>query len=185
MLRQLGTLQDALWRHAVYRTHGTQVDYAHPRAELIDVGFDVTTCGLNVDTSDGTASVDRRGAAPPTPQRKYRRTKKSLGPRTYRTRKDPFQSVWDELRSWLEPEPERTVKSVFVELQEKYPGQYPNSQLRTLHRHVAVWRAGVILTFDEHRLEGATTVAVVQTTVSSAFGQRCKHLECNSPITLL
>jgi len=152
LLRQLETLQDALWRHAVYRTHGTQVGYAHPRAELVDVGFDVTTCELGVDASDGTLSVDRRGAAPPTPHRKYRRTKKSLGPRTYRTRKDPFESVWDEIRSWLEAEPERTVKSVFVQLQEKYPGQYPDCQLRTLHRHVAVWRAGVILTFDEHWL---------------------------------
>jgi len=66
--------------------------------------------------------------------------------------------VWDELRSWLEAEPERTVKSVFVQLQEKYPGQYPNSQLRTLHRHVAVWRAGVILTFDEHWLAEDTPV---------------------------
>jgi hypothetical protein len=84
--------------------------------------------------------------------RKYRRTKKSLGPRTYRTRKDPFESVWDEIRGWLEMEPERTVKSVFVQLQEKYPGQYRNCQLRTLHRHVAIWRAGVILTFDEQWL---------------------------------
>ena len=57
--------------------------------------------------------------------------------------------VWAEIRSWLEAEPERAVKSVFVQLQEKYPGQYPDCQFRTLHRHVAVWRAGVILTFDE------------------------------------
>jgi hypothetical protein len=66
--------------------------------------------------------------------------------------------VWDEIRSWLEAEPERTVKSVFVQLQDKYPGQYPDCQLRTLHRHVAVWRAGVILTFDEHWLAEDTPV---------------------------
>jgi hypothetical protein len=41
---------------------------------------------------------------------------------------------------------------VFVQLQDKYPGQYADCQLRTLHRHVAIWRAGVILTFDEQRL---------------------------------
>jgi hypothetical protein len=155
LLRQLETLQDALWRHAVYRTHGTQVGYAHARAELVDVTFEVTTCGLGVDgnvADDTPPAVVRRGAAPPTPHRKYRRTKKSLGPRTYRTRKDPFESVWDEIRGWLEVEPERTVKSVFVQLQDKYPDQYPDCQLRTLHRHVATWRAGVILTFDEQWL---------------------------------
>ena len=32
LLHQVETLQDAVWRHAVYRTHGTQVGYAHPRA---------------------------------------------------------------------------------------------------------------------------------------------------------
>jgi hypothetical protein len=41
---------------------------------------------------------------------------------------------------------------VFVQLQDKYPDQYPDCQLRTLHRHVATWRAGVILTFDEQWL---------------------------------
>jgi hypothetical protein len=49
-------------------------------------------------------------------------------------------------------EPERTVKSVFVQLQDTYPGRYPNCQLRTLHRHVAIWRESVILTFDEQWL---------------------------------
>jgi len=155
LLRQLETLQDALWRHAVYRTHGTPVGYAHPRSELIDVTFKASTCGLDGDVSvvaEDASPADRRGAAPPTAHRKYRRTQKSRGPRTYRTRKDPFESVWDEIRGWLEAEPERTVKSLFLQLQDKYPGQYADCQLRTLHRHVAIWRAGVILTFDEQWL---------------------------------
>jgi hypothetical protein len=155
LLRQLETLQHAVWRHVVYRTHGTQVGDAHPRADLVDVTFKVTTCGLGVDgnqVGDDAQHADRRGGAPPTPHRKYRRTKQSLGPRTYHTRKDPFEAVWDEIRGWLEVEPERTVKSVFVQLQDKYPGQYPDCQLRTLRRQVAVWRAGVILTFDKQWL---------------------------------
>lgn len=88
LLRQLETLQDALWRHAVYRTHGTPVGYAHPRSELIDVTFKASTCGLDGDVSvvaEDASPADRRGAAPPTAHRKYRRTQKSRGPRTYRT----------------------------------------------------------------------------------------------------
>lgn len=40
----------------------------------------------------------------PTPIRHYRRTDKpgkQTGPRTWRTRKDPFESVWSELRLQL------------------------------------------------------------------------------------
>lgn len=95
LLRQLETLHDAVWRHAVRRTHGTQVGYAHPRADLVDDTFKATTCGLGVDGNQVADDAQRadRGSAPPTPHRKYRRTKKSLGPRTYRTLKDPFESV--------------------------------------------------------------------------------------------
>lgn len=43
----------------------------------------------------------------------------SQGPRLYRTRKDAFESVWDEVRQWLTAQPERTGKSVFDELQQR------------------------------------------------------------------
>jgi hypothetical protein len=134
----------------VYRTHGTQVGYAHPRAELVDVTFKVAVCALALDDG-GLIDAQQTGGRliPPTPHRKYRRTKKSFGPRTYRTRKDPFEAVWDEVRGWIEADPERTIKSVFLQLHDKCPGQYPDAQLRTLHRHVAIWRAGVILTFGD------------------------------------
>ena len=64
-------------------------------------------------------------AAPPTPHRKYRRTKNSLGLRTYRTRIDPFESVCDEIRGWLEVEPERTVKSVCCSCRTSIPASTP------------------------------------------------------------
>jgi len=86
-------------------------------------------------------------------KRKYRRTKAIRAPRTWRTREDPFELVWDQIREGLEANPERTAKSLFQELQQNYPNQYPDGQLRTLQRRVKEWRAKTILTFDDRWLE--------------------------------
>lgn len=85
-------------------------------------------------------------------RRRYRRTERSKGPRTYRTRKDPFEAVWDEVCTWLAARPERTAKSVLRDLQHRYPGQYPDGQLRTMQSRVKAWRARILLTFDEQWL---------------------------------
>ncbi len=84
-----------------------------------------------------------------TPKQKYRRSERSKGPRTYRTRKDPFEAVWDEVCQWLTQQPERTGRSVFDELQQHYPGQFANGQLRTLQHHIQLWRAKTVLAFDD------------------------------------
>ncbi len=55
----------------------------------------------------------------------------------------------------------RTAKSIFVELQRRYPGQFPDVQLRTLQRRVQVWRADALLTFDDQRLHDDTLVPPV------------------------
>ncbi len=81
-------------------------------------------------------------------------SEKSIGPRTYRTRKDPFEAAWDEVCQWLVVQHERTGRSVFDELQQRYPGQYPDTQIRTLQRHIQLWRARTVLTFaDEDWLD--------------------------------
>lgn len=49
---------------------------------------------------------------------------------------------------WLEDKPERIAKSIFEDLQQRYPGKFKDGQLRTLQRHVKVWRSKVISTFD-------------------------------------
>jgi len=82
-------------------------------------------------------------------RRKYRRSEKFKGPRTYRTRQDPFDAVWDEVCQWLMVQPERTGRSVFDELQQRYPGQFADTQRRTLQRHIQVWRARTVLTFAD------------------------------------
>ena len=38
---------------------------------------------------------------------------------------------------------------MFDELRQRYPGQFANGQMRTLQRHIAVWRAHAILAFDD------------------------------------
>ena len=60
---------------------------------------------------------------------------------TWRTRKDPFEEVWEELRSMLDLNPGLQSKTLFVDLQRRYPGRFAQGQLRTLQRRVKVWRA--------------------------------------------
>lgn len=61
--------------------------------------------------------------------------------RGWRTRPDPFAAVWPELEARLGEAPGLWARTLLEELQEKYPGQFPSSQLRTLHRRVQWWRA--------------------------------------------
>jgi hypothetical protein len=68
--------------------------------------------------------------------------------------------VWDEVCQWLTAQPERNGRSVFDELQQRYPGQFANGQLRTLQRHIAVWRAKTVLAFDDGTPEDIEQVAL-------------------------
>lgn len=61
-------------------------------------------------------------------------------PRTWRTRKDPFENVWDEVRLRLELIPETTAKAIVEWLMDKYPSQFTLGQKRTLQRRIAEWR---------------------------------------------
>jgi len=77
--------------------------------------------------------------------RKYLRSgrfpSQSKPDRSWRTRSDPFQEVWDRVRGMLELNPGLEAKSVFEWLQREYPGQYADGQLRSFQRHVKQWRA--------------------------------------------
>lgn len=59
----------------------------------------------------------------------------------WRTREDPFDEVWEEIRGLLGNEPGLQAKTLFEHLQRKDPGRFPDGQLRTLQRRVKVWRA--------------------------------------------
>lgn len=66
--------------------------------------------------------------------------KPESSPHNWRTRADPFETVWPELLSWLERAPDITATDLFSGLQTKYPGSFVPGQLRTLQRRVQAWR---------------------------------------------
>ena len=72
--------------------------------------------------------------------RSTRKIDKRKEPRDWKTRKDPFERVWNELRLKLELNPETTAKSLLDGLIVKYPNEYTLKHLRTLQRRVALWR---------------------------------------------
>lgn len=62
--------------------------------------------------------------------------------RDWRTREDPLESVWEsELKPLLISQPKLRPMTLWEYLQEKYPGQYGRSVLRTLQRRVRQWKA--------------------------------------------
>lgn len=69
--------------------------------------------------------------------------KRSSGPRTYRTRVDPFEAVWPQVQQWLNEQPDANAKDLFHRLRESAPGAFAPGQLRTLQRRVKQWRSGI------------------------------------------
>lgn len=144
LLAQIGRLQEALWQHAVV---GSAWSSAGAPPTLAPVAFSVAACGMGE-----TAPLQPDAAAPIVRSKQAYHRKQPQLPRWWRTRVDPFADVWTEIEQWLEAQPERTAKSVFLEVQQRYPGQFSDGQLRTLQRRVAYWRATVITTFDDRWL---------------------------------
>lgn len=77
--------------------------------------------------------------------RKYRRLGKLPSAvnreRDWRTREDPFDAVWEEIRVKLQVNPGLQAKTLFKDLQRRHVGKYQDGQLRTLQRRVKKWRA--------------------------------------------
>lgn len=60
---------------------------------------------------------------------------------TWRTRKDPFEGVWNGIKGMLTTNPGLEAKTLFEDLQRRIPGQFADGQLRTLQRKIKRWRA--------------------------------------------
>ena len=61
--------------------------------------------------------------------------------RSWRTREDPLQAVWEvELQPLLLASPRLSATTLFEELSRRHPGEFGPSVLRTLQRRVRHWR---------------------------------------------
>jgi hypothetical protein len=56
------------------------------------------------------------------------------------TRSDPFETAKSRIHEQLSLTPEMGAKELFQRLQEGYPGQFSENQIRTLRRRVKQWR---------------------------------------------
>lgn len=61
--------------------------------------------------------------------------------RNWRTRQNPFESVWNEIAEMIHIHPALEAKTIFEYLQNKYPGKFDTGQLRTLQRHLRSFKA--------------------------------------------
>jgi len=91
-----------------------------------------------------SAAAAKAGMSEPT-ARRYRRAGKLpnelKAAHDWRTRPDAFAAVWPEVKALLERDGGLQAKTVFEELQRRYPGTFPAGQLRTLQRRFRRWRA--------------------------------------------
>src|SRR5437868_9583998 len=60
---------------------------------------------------------------------------------TWQTRINPFEEDWIWVVSQLERDPALQGATLFALLCERHPGRYQSTQVRTLQRHIARWRA--------------------------------------------
>jgi hypothetical protein len=88
--------------------------------------------------------------------------KQSTGPRAWRTRIDPFESVWPVVERWLDERPDANAKELFYRLQTELSISFDPGQLRTLQRRVKDWRTAIarrlVLGVDVEEGEPATVV---------------------------
>jgi hypothetical protein len=98
----------------------------------------------------------REGEVRPTHRKRCR------GPRTWRTRADPFEAVWPLVEQWLVEQPEVTAKELFGRLQAQGPEAFRAGQLRTLQRRVKHWRRVVAqrLVFGDREPQGVMPVLI-------------------------
>ncbi len=94
----------------------------------------------------------------------------------WRTRPDPYAEVWEEVSCFLTTNPRLEAKTLFMELQRKYPGKFQDGQLRTLQRRVKTWRA----------LEGPRKGGVFRSRIPTGRAVRVRfhfdeRVECDNP----
>src|SRR4030042_5862135 len=59
----------------------------------------------------------------------------------WRTRQDPFEQEWEDIKDKLTVNPGLEAKTIFEALKREQAGRFTDGQLRTLQRRIKVWRA--------------------------------------------
>ncbi len=62
-------------------------------------------------------------------------------PRTWCTRPNPFEQDWPWVVEQLQRDPALQGATLFALLCAEHPGKYRPTQVRTLQRHIATWKA--------------------------------------------
>jgi len=133
ILKELEHLQDRFWEHA--HKQASPASAIQMPSEVIPQGLNPPEPVITLPAPNPEPSIVARKSV-----RTYRRTRKPTPPRTWRTRTDPFAEVWGEIQLQMEIDPSRSAKELFLDLQQRYPGKYPNGELRTLQRRVKLHR---------------------------------------------
>jgi hypothetical protein len=136
LLGDMECLQDTLWQQAVWSVSPATKVGVCSQSETRQTGSGKLE---TLDPETWKPSPDP--TEPSYTARQYRRSAKPKKRRLYRTRKDPFEQVWERLEAQLVQTPETTAKALFQHLQASDPGQFAGGQLRTLQRRVRAWRA--------------------------------------------
>jgi transposase len=100
--------------------------------QLLTAGEPLSRAALKTGMDEKTARRYRAAGALPSALKP---------PHSWRTRPDPFDAVWEELRSLLEVNPGLQATTLFAHLQRTYPARFPDGQLRSLQRRLKQWRA--------------------------------------------
>lgn len=100
--------------------------------EARKAGCAQTTAAAKAGISERSGRRIEKGEHQPSSERR----------RDWRTRTDPLEEVWEsDLVPMLERQPKLQPTTLLEYLQERYPGEYPQSILRTLQRRVRQWKA--------------------------------------------
>src|SRR4051812_4733733 len=83
-----------------------------------------------IQTEDALAQAADKAGVDEKTARKYRDSdplpSRRRVPHTWRTREDPFQDVWTELVEQLRLNPGLQAKTLFGDLQRRFPGRFPD-----------------------------------------------------------
>ena len=149
LLERLKKCQEKFWKYA---WSVEKNDYKAPKVSL---PTNPQNCSQQESTKEkrinNFETEDQGGLL----NQKYRRTRKPrklITPRTWRTRKDPFERVWDNMRLQLELSPHLTSKSLLDGLMQQHPAEFNYKYLRTLQRRVAEWRAENVNQLNKKRI---------------------------------